>query len=69
MAWWLWMIAGAVTAALAFITFVYVAYTVDVRRAAKRRAIWSQQSAAEQQMQQLVQRTIADMFNATRGYR
>lgn len=69
MAWYLWMIAGAAAAALAFIVFLSVLYILDDRGGKRRRAVTQLRDSAERDMQQIVQDTITEMFNATRGHR
>jgi hypothetical protein len=68
MIWWLWMIAGAAAAVLAFVLFLYVINCIDDRAMAKRRKITNERSDAEQKMQNMVQNAISDMFQATRDY-
>ena len=67
MAWWLWMVAGAASAALALFLFVAVIDLIDSRAAARRRMIGMHQRAAERAMEEKVQQTISEMFRAARG--
>ena len=69
MIWWLWMIAGAAAAALAFIASVWVLIVLDERRGARLRVVRERKAGAEAQMQHLVQETIGEMFRSVRNYR
>jgi len=67
MAWWLWMMAGAASAALVLFVSVYVIDCIDSRAAARRRSVGMHQRAAERAIEQKVQETISEMFRAARG--
>jgi hypothetical protein len=68
MAWWLWMIAGAASAVLAFILFVAFMNWLDDRATERNRLRNIERSNAETSMQKVVENTVAKMFEAMRNH-
>ena len=69
MAWWMWMGAGVAVAALALFLYVMVMNWIDERGRRKRMAVSQERTAAEHEMQKIVQNTISEMLNTARMFR
>lgn len=67
--WWLWMLAGAAALAVGFTIWLSVVTYLDNRATAMQRTVAARQSAAESQMQSIVQDTISRMFDEARRMR
>lgn len=67
--WWMWMLAGAGALVAGFTVWLCVVNYLDDRAAIARRSVEARQSAAERQMQSIVQNTISRMFDEARRIR
>lgn len=67
--WWLWMSIGGLIVFVVLMALGYAMERAEDRRVSRAQAIRARQSAAERQIQQVMQNTIEQMFNTYRGRR